>query len=816
MSKIFPIISHFLGFDPAFSGFLKFRRMLLALMLMNAVTAMAVPLSGIKTIGGISPDYPSFTLAIAALSIEGVGPGGVTFLVAPGIYNESVTINPITGAGPSSRVTFQANGGPVSINAVGTSGTDIVVKLNGADYLIFDAISATNGGTSAANHCEIGYDLATIGTTDGASNNIIRNCSINMTGGVEIPVSSRGIRFLTPNATSSSGTHNNNKFQNLLINGVERGISIFGTTGFAVSNIEVSNCTFGNIRAIGNNASGASGTGIAILANYVSGCSIFSNIIDSVKVSNVAATGGAYGIQVFSGSGEVYGNQIRYVVQGNTAANGTAIGIYCGSSLNGSLKIHNNFVSGIDNAYAGAVAGNTVSVNGLFSVSAIAGGGAPVHWYFNTVRLSSPFPKNSASAALSVSNANGGHQAIVKNNILINEISNVGTTRSFAIIDFNATAPSGLLVSGNNDLAASGSNSFIGLNNTSPQIYSLSLVNWQTANPGLDANSVSVFPAFMSANDMHLNPAFNASLQDAGVPIPGILADVDLFIRDLAAPEIGADEICVNAAVPAISIASNIPPVITAGDTLIFTAIATNAGATPFYQWYVSGNPVGTNSDTYTDHLLQSGDVVSCNLVSSLTCTTILPTGSNPVSITVYAAVPATDSIRNITVENGQDSCYSATDTIFVAGGASAFLVQNGGSARLIAGKSIFLFPGATVHPGGYLLGSIAPGGPFCEGAPAAAPVFASTKETVLSNPGNDFRIYPNPTSGEFALEIPGDQSDKITEILIYDMRGNRIMGNSYSNTGKVHLSLAGKPSGIYLLRVISGNHSDVYKIIKQ
>jgi hypothetical protein len=780
------------------------------------LAAIAVPLTGTKTIGGTNPDFASFTLAVAALNAEGVGPGGVTFLVAAGVYNESFIINSVAGTGPASRVTFLANGGSVTINVVGTSGNDFAVRLNGADYITFDAINITNGGTSVADNCEVGYDLATVGTTDGASNNIIRNCSINITGGTQIPVSSRGIRFSTTTATQSSGTSNNNKLQNLVINGAERGISIFGTIAFDASGNEISNCTFGNIRAIGNNASGTSGAGVAILVTYAYDCSVFNNIIDSVVASNTAATGSVYGIHMFRSSGEVFSNQIRYVFQGNTTTNSTAIGIYAGASLNGSLKIHNNFVSGIGNGYTSAVVGNVVSINGLLSLSTITGGGPPVHWYFNTVRLSSPLLKNNSSAAMTITNANGGHQAIVKNNILINEIGNSGTSRSFAIADFNTIPAGGLLVSDYNNLMVTGLNGFIGLNNTTPQIYSTSLSNWQTNNPGLDQNSVSMSPVFMSASNLHLDPAFNAALQNTGTPIPGVLADVDLFIRDFVAPEIGADEICLAPQTSAISIASSVAPVITAGDTVIFTAAATNAGLAPTFQWFVSGTPVGANSNTYTSDQLQDGDVVSCNLISSLTCTSILPIGSNTITITVFPEIPATDSIRNITIGSGQDSCYSATDTIFLAGGNSLFSVQNGGSATMIAGKSIFFLPGTTVNSGGYLLAYIAPSGPFCGGAPVAAPFIANTNENPLPVVEPEFRIYPNPTSGEFTLEIPDHQSDKTTNVEIHNMQGKKILDESYSLTGKHHLSLAGKSAGIYLLKVVSENKSTVYKIIKQ
>jgi hypothetical protein len=49
-----------------------------------------------------------------------------------------------------------------------------------------------------------------------------------------------------------------------------------------------------------------------------------------------------------------------------------------------------------------------------------------------------------------------------------------------------------------------------------------------------------------------------------------------------------------------------------------FTAVATNAGASPSYQWLLNGSNVGTNSNTYSNTFLSNGDVVTCQLTPDL------------------------------------------------------------------------------------------------------------------------------------------------------------------------------------------------------
>ena len=56
---------------------------------------------------------------------------------------------------------------------------------------------------------------------------------------------------------------------------------------------------------------------------------------------------------------------------------------------------------------------------------------------------------------------------------------------------------------------------------------------------GQDLNSVSVDPLFVSSADLH---ASAGALVSAGTPVAGIGLDIDGQVRDMANPEMGADE----------------------------------------------------------------------------------------------------------------------------------------------------------------------------------------------------------------------------------------------------------------------------------
>jgi len=86
--------------------------------------------------------------------------------------------------------------------------------------------------------------------------------------------------------------------------------------------------------------------------------------------------------------------------------------------------------------------------------------------------------------------------------------------------------------------------------------------------------------------------------------------------------------------VPAVSISSNPVSPVCAGTSVTFTAVPTNGGSTPTYQWKVNGGNVGTNSTTYT-YTPINGDVITCVLTSNVACASATTATSNSVTMTV-------------------------------------------------------------------------------------------------------------------------------------------------------------------------------------
>ena len=175
-------------------------------------------------------------------------------------------------------------------------------------------------------------------------------------------------------------------------------------------------------------------------------------------------------------------------------------------------------------------------------------------------------------------------------------------------------------------------------------------------------------------------------------------------------------------------------------------------------------------------------------------------------------------NLNNITVGSGQVKCYNATQLINVAGNGTTFLVQTGGNVTMISGDNILIEPGTTVQLGGYLMDYITTTQQYCIN-PSFPSVLKDNVPAQFSavHPGNDlFTVYPNPTADRFTLELNAEKLTDNPTVTIYGLLGEPVLKETVEGNGKKEFSLSGKPNGIYIIRVNSGNFSGIEKIVKQ
>jgi len=187
--------------------------------------------------------------------------------------------------------------------------------------------------------------------------------------------------------------------------------------------------------------------------------------------------------------------------------------------------------------------------------------------------------------------------------------------------------------------------------------------------------------------------------------------------------------------------------------------------------------------------------------------------------------VPFQSTPGNQLIGNGQSQCFNALQNIVIAGFGNTFTIQGGGSATMIAGSVINYLPGTTVENGGYMHGYIAPSGPWCNSG-STIPLAEVNREEAEGRSqelmetgkysGNaSFRIYPNPTTGMFTLELTGMALDQRVEIEIYSLHGERILTESYSGDTKHEFSLFTHPAGIYVVRIVTEGMVETGKVVK-
>ena len=106
------------------------------------------------------------------------------------------------------------------------------------------------------------------------------------------------------------------------------------------------------------------------------------------------------------------------------------------------------------------------------------------------------------------------------------------------------------------------------------------------------------------------------------------------------------------------------------GAAASFTAVATNGGTAPVYQWSVNGIATGGSSNTFTTNNLQDGDVIRCTLTASGGCVDPAPVVSNPITISLLPS-PVVDL-------GGSRTICEGSSTTLQAGSFASYLWQNG------------------------------------------------------------------------------------------------------------------------------------------
>lgn len=330
----------------------------------TASNTFSACMNGLFTIG-TGGNFTTFNQALQTINTAGLC-GNVIFDVLPGTYDEQLIINQIPNAGPNSTVTFRSingNSSTVELTYTGTSTTNAVLKLNGADYIRFENISIISTGASITRAVEI---------TGGANYNKFTGNLIE----TDLATSST----YAPIYSTSSNVDNYNEFINNRISGGYYGIYWYGSSTNMKSNTNFIGNTINNF--------------------YYYGMYLYYNdsiLVESNTVNNSGANTTSYGMYLY------YNDNIKKVVKNKVhmKATTTNYGIYvayCDNLISQPALVANNFISQEGGSGSSYLLYNTSSTN--------------VNYYNNSINVTSG--SNTSSYAIYI--PSGTNVNVVNNN----------------------------------------------------------------------------------------------------------------------------------------------------------------------------------------------------------------------------------------------------------------------------------------------------------------------------------------------------------------------------------------------------------------
>ena len=242
-----------------------------------------------------------------------------------------------------------------------------------------------------------------------------------------------------------------------------------------------------------------------------------------------------------------------------------------------------------------------------------------------------------------------------------------------------------------------------------------------------------------------------------------------------------------------------------------YYSIAPVAGATS-YSWTYSGTGTVSGAGTLATLIPGSSGVLS------VTANNICGV-SSPVTLNI-TTIPLNLTLQNVAITPGSFPCYAAAQTITLAGGGSFFFVPNGANVQLVAGWNIFCEPGLLVQSGGYFHGRIATANDYCPPVPFKTGDEESGTETANqiapAAAGDMFRVYPNPTTGDFTLELSSEPEGENVSVECYTLLGAKIISRELSAGRKHSFSLGSQAPGLYILKVSRNGTTGMQKIVRQ
>jgi hypothetical protein len=185
-----------------------------------------------------------------------------------------------------------------------------------------------------------------------------------------------------------------------------------------------------------------------------------------------------------------------------------------------------------------------------------------------------------------------------------------------------------------------------------------------------------------------------------------------------------------------------------------------------------------------------------------------------------YLAFPGSYYANTLVIPDGGSNCYDLEPIIIIAGDGTGVILEGGSSLEVSATESVKLLDGTIIKQGAYFKAWI------------SDEAYCTVEKSLLSAENNNaiipemiddsknreisFRIFPNPTTGSFTLELNELDEFSVITVEISSMVGERILRQELSAASQYQIDLSRYQPGIYLVRVIQGSEAGVLKVVKK
>ncbi len=549
--------------------------LLLVLFLALSSHLFSQALTGTRTINPVGGNYTTITAAVNALNLNGVGTGGVTFLVAAGTtYNEAgISVTTVTSSA-SNPVTFVKDGAganPVILGkAVAGTTSDAIFSIRGSDYITLNGIDIVSDPTATLDADKIEYGLVVANSGNNGPDRItIKNLTINIEPRTDVQ---EQFSFLVNQGASSiSGIVSNLLIDNVTFLKGRTAIYLY-TQSLPNENIEIKGCRFGEA----GTATQPLEYGSVVKSVLCKNLSFHDN-----EIQNIASTSFiALFNDNFRGVNNIYNNKIHNLRSTSTAeVSGLTVFYQNSTDVTAELNLYNNVVYDFDGARATSSAGSTYYRNLL---GIYATGTAKHRILYNTITGSSVNPNENILLCLAATNSE------IRNNIFA-DYSTPGTYTYRSLISSDG------VIENNNfwiDESLTNNYTYSGTN-----FYKFkSWQKWTTKpSPGYYLRNLLLDPDFTDRAAFNFLPKNPSPASNNGQPLALVTTGINGTARSATTPDIGAYEGDFGTSSDLYPPIIKFQPLISvaAGEVRLTADISDNIGVSNAILWYrVKGSTV--------------------------------------------------------------------------------------------------------------------------------------------------------------------------------------------------------------------------------